>query len=213
MKKLVFLVLLILALGLPPVAGHATMYTTLASWEAAVSSSANVNLAGQVKASDFLYAGSPLNLPQGGTVSFNADLYGVQVPEGWAWSGGNNPRILWNFTSSTPDYSVYFVNATFSAGQTAFGLEMAPDDISAAHLMTLDLGGGNVLTQNVNGPGGALFFGYVGAPITTMTLSSDIDFAFGRMVQGTAAVPLPASALLLGSGLLALVGWRRFRKS
>lgn len=45
-----------------------------------------------------------------------------------------------------------------------------------------------------------VFFSHSGAGITSFDASLDI-------------VPLPASALLLGSGLLGLAGWRRFRKS
>jgi hypothetical protein len=38
------------------------------------------------------------------------------------------------------------------------------------------------------------------------------DFNMGVRIDGT-TVPLPGSVLLLGSGLLGLAGWRRFRKS
>jgi hypothetical protein len=35
----------------------------------------------------------------------------------------------------------------------------------------------------------------------------------GVRIDGGAPVPLPPTVLLLGSGLLGLVGWRRFRKA
>ena len=76
--------------------------------------------------------------------------------------------------------------------------------------MTLTLDDGTVLSQVVTSQAGALFFGWTGGNVVSMTLSTadPTGFAFGRMVQ---AVPLPASVLLLGSGLAGL-GLLRGRK-
>jgi len=140
------------------------------------------------------------------SVSSGLDLYSGQVgPKAdWqTWSGGHTPQVLATATD------VFSVTGTFTVPQKAFGLEMEPDDFYAYNT-TLTLGGGSSLSQSVEGNSGAAFFGWVGDAETTMTLSSDIDFAFGRMVQ---PVPVPPTVLLLGSGLLSLLGWRRFNQS
>jgi len=100
------------------------------------------------------------------------------------------------------------VTATFIGGQQVFGLEMQPDEFQDES-MTLTLEVGNpllTLTQIVNGEGGAKFFGWISdVDFTSMTLIDNSgDFAFGRM-----AVPVPPSVLLLGSGLLGLIAFRR----
>jgi len=41
---------------------------------------------------------------------------------------------------------------------------------------------------------------------------NDAGQVVGRYFEGGGSVPLPPTVLLLGSGLLGLVGWRRFRK-
>ena len=43
--------------------------------------------------------------------------------------------------------------------------------------------------------------------------SNDNDVMFLNLISASTAVPLPSTVYLLGSGLLSLAGWRRFRKS
>jgi hypothetical protein len=73
------------------------------------------------------------------------------------------------------------------------------------------------------------FGGYVSQPSTLDPLGNEAymigddtsygglfadAFNMGVMIDGSlVAIPLPGSLLLLGSGLLSLAGWRRFRKS
>lgn len=185
----------------------AALFTSRAEWEAAVGLFADVDLAGQTTVFDTV---SDISLPSGTTVSFSKSLEARQVPSGWAtWSGGQTPRVL--FLSSSP----YSVTGAFSSPVAGFGLEMEPNYFSA-FILTLTLSDGTSLGQLVPGYAGAKFFGWSGADVTAMTLSSadgSGGFAFGRMVEA-APVPEPGTMLLLGSGLVGLAGWgrKKFRK-
>ncbi len=205
MKKLVFLAMLVMALGLFPVAGQATttMYDSLAAWTAAVSPPVTA-VAIPFAEGAGVPAGTAIALPAG-SVSFNIDTICYQVPSSWAtWSNGNSPTVLYTQGSTT-------MTGAFTAGQMAFGLELEPDNF-AVESMTLSLAGGPSLTQDVNGNAGAAFFGWVSnVGYTSMTLTDNVgdDFAMGRMVSApSSAVPVPPT-VLLGSGLAGLGMLRR----
>ena len=78
---------------------------------------------------------------------------------------------------------------------------------------------GQIVGVSWNGPHGFLLSGGVytsidvpGAVETYAAGINDAGQVVGRYFEGGGSVPLPPTVLLLGSGLLGLVGWRRFRK-
>jgi hypothetical protein len=208
-------------------------YTDRATWEAAVPSFGEVDETQWGTGYTPLTAGTTLNLPLGlGTIAFDVDLYGAQVPTDWAtWSGGNTPSVLSTVRIDPITFLPTFVNsveATFSNPVSAFGVEMEPNEFA---LFEMTLSTGETITQTVNGSAGAAFFGWSDAPVISFTMTiADVGvdefgfpfpasgFAFGRMVAGVGApppngVPEGGSLLLVSSLTFAgLVGFARRRQ-
>jgi streptogramin lyase len=181
------------------------------AWLAAVTGAVPVDLASQVADGAVLAAGAPVLLPSLQTLVFNEPMAGLQVPTTWeTWSGGEEPRVLYVDLQS--------VVATLSGAVDAFGFEMQPNNLDVFSL-TMTLSDGSELQQDVNGDGGAAFFGWVntgGPGITAMTLTTDdLDgLAVGRMIQGVPAadrIPEPGSSVLLFLlGLAGVAAGRRY---
>ena len=109
---------------------------------------------------------------------------------------GHHPEF---FTSGMPDYTV----------------QLLAVDGTTEHVLTQitgkDPGQGNFELY------GATYFAAAGDPYLGKTLRVNLfgntQVNFDLVSLDATAVPLPPGLLLLGSGLLGLAGWRRFRKS
>src|SRR5499427_4544909 len=159
-----------------------TFFTDRATWEAAIQTFADVNIAGQLANFQTLPAGNPLLLPFDETLKFNINLERLQVPTSWGtWSGGKTPAVL--FTQGAESLS-----GTFGPLPViAFGLEIEPNLFSTFNVsLTTKDGGTHTLSQAVNGVCGAKFFGWIGE-VTSLQVACSGGcggFAIGELVTG-----------------------------
>ncbi len=176
-------------------AGAATLYSDLAAWQAAAGPSFNTTALGV----EFENVTS-VSLVGGGSLGFEQASI-LTLGNGWAtWSGGYTGQVLFPGEIST--------TITFG-GLTALGFEAQPDPFSV-HDITVTLSDGSVLTQAVDGNSGARFFGFVGAGITSVTISSDVNFAYGNIWSaGATPVPVAPAMALFGLALAGLALARR----
>ena len=116
----------------------------------------------------------------------------------WLWTGGINYTLLKNM-DTTSAYHTYQV--IYNPGQTD-RVGVYVDGVKVAE----------VLDSQV--PAAYAGNKYVAWGITgTTALGEDGNWNYAAFETGQHLVPLPPTALLLGSGLLGLAGWRRFRKN
>lgn len=172
-------------------ASAATLYSDLAAWQAAAGPSFNTTALGV----EFENVTS-VSLVGGGSLGFDQASI-LTLGNGWqTWPGGYTGQVL--FPGETP------TTITFG-GLTALGFEAQPDPFSV-HDITVTLSDGSVLTQAVDGNSGARFFGFVGAGIASVTISSDVNFAYGNIWSSLATpVPVPVAPAMALFGL-ALAG-------
>ena len=187
------------------------------AWEAAVGSFTGVDLPGAANTS--LGAYTEIALPYGGVFRTNESLARVDVGNGWfTWNpyipgtellaqfaadSNGNYVANFNFWPSGPDVPV----------SSSFGFEAEPNVLDPFFILLYTPQG--ELYQLVDGDGGAKFFGWVDEEVlgfSVISYAGSGGFAMGRFVEGTAAVPEASTLLLLGSGLVGLVAYRRTKR-
>jgi hypothetical protein len=177
-------------------------YDDLAAWQAAVGTYNRDTAYGDVFASI-----SDLTLDDGTAMTFGSAMSVRQIGSGWAtWSGGYTGQVLYTNGLSS-------ISSTLSP-VGAFGLFVESNPFGL-YTFTLGLSDGSSVQGTYEGASGAGFLGFVGAGITSFTLSSDVDFAFGDFytADATGAVPEPGTWLMLLLGFGAIGFGMRSRKA
>lgn len=177
-----------------------TMYGSLSSWEAAVGTWTET---------------TNLGVPDGTTITGFTTADGVPVSvsgtvttigDAWAtWCCGYTGQVVYDLSTQSVDYGL-------GKPVHAFGLFLEPEAFDFFD-MTLMTNTGASLTQNVNGQGGAQFFGWVGDGVTGFTVSSTDAFAAGDFFSASvvSSVPEPATwaMLIFGLGMIGFAARRR----
>lgn len=174
-------------------------YTDEATW-AAAAGGAVTNTTTDPRSS-----GTSINtitLDDGTVISLTQSLEVHRIGDGWAtWSGVYAGTVYTDYFSTEIDAAITPV--------LAMGFEIEPDPFDLYDI-TLELSDGTTLTQSVQGDSGAAFFGWVGAGITSIKISSAADFAFGNFfTSGATPAPEPMTLSLVGAGLAGIGALRR----
>lgn len=138
-----------------------------------------------------------------GPISFDSPMSHREIGNGWAtWSHGYGGDVYYNNGDNN-------ITISMPANTGAFYFYAEPDPFDVFNI-TATADDGATLTLAVNGSSGANGFGFwtAGAPIVSVTVSSDVGFAVGEFGLAR-SVPTPGAVALLGLG--GLVGVRRRR--
>ena len=137
-----------------------------------------------------------------GAITFSTAVNHREIGSGWAtWSHGYTGDVY--YTNGATNITIGMPAGT---GAFYFYAEPNPFDVFT---ITATADDGASLALAVSGNAGANGYGFYtsGAPIASITISSDVDFAIGEF--GIAQVPAPGAAALMGLG--GLVAGRRRR--
>lgn len=143
-----------------------------------------------------------------GTLTFGTPAEHLKIGSGWAtWSNGYTGDVYYSngATSET---------MTLAPGAGAFVFYAEPNPL-ATYTFTATASDGSTLTESIDGAGGASGFGLYGtggATISSVAISSSVDFAVGEFSIAPAAATPEPSTLISGAiaGLLGLGhAWRR----
>jgi len=194
MRKMFIASLLVgTALAAQP-AQAATLYTDLGAWQAdAGSFNRDTNYGSNF--SDI----SSLVLDDGTSLSFSGAANIRTIGSGWGtWSGGYTDQVL--YTNGATSFTFNFVNPVGGFGLFA---EPNPFDLREFSFVLSD---GSSTSASYHGSAGAGFLGFLGSGITSVTVSSDVDFAVGDFYTTAAAggVPEPTTwaMMILGFGVV-----------
>jgi hypothetical protein len=144
-----------------PVGASVVLTDNQATWDSALNGPAfTVNTSSL--GADHSNVGN-VSLNGGASVGLSAPATILTVPTGWStWSGGYTGQVLYTILPSLTLTPV---------GTHGLGFEVEPLQFGNFNV-TVGLTNGQSITDSVNGNGGAQFFGYVGAGVRSVTISS-----------------------------------------
>lgn len=217
------LAVIAMALGLSPAWTHAGFTTILDTDAGAVASylAATTEMTIPGKTGDAISSVTGPDL----TISFTSTLAGVQSADWGNWATPTTPDVLWTSlfaTSVTLDLSA-------SSTVTTFGFEAEPRTFDLHDIRAEFFNGATSLgsiTLKIDGDGGSRLLAATldnfGADLgntdkfTRVVISSDIDFAFGRIRYAATSnqVPEPGTiVMLIGAAGVAIPVFARRRRA
>lgn len=146
--------------------------------------------------------------PLGGLLSFNIPLTHREVGNGWgSWSHGYTGDVYYSNGATS-------IALTLPPNTGAFYFYAEPNPFNVFNI-TATANDGTFLTIPVNGSAGAAGWGFytTGGALTSITVSSNVDFAIGEFGIAAAAVPEPATMAVFGLMAVGAFGVRRRLKA
>ena len=135
--------------------------------------------------------------PLGGDLGFNAAVSHRLVGSGWGtWSHGYAGDVYYTNGAMS-------VTMTMPGGTGAFYFYAEPNPFAVYEIVATTPAGTSI-SQMVDGSYGAAYYGFYGTDgdlLSTITVSSGVDFAVGEFGIAGGIVPLPGAVLLASIGL------------